>query len=75
MSASEHDDDHLVAYVAQDVHRALVSFEIDQICRAFHIDGRRPWRSASPTAGLGSDLPDDTPDADVLWISIDYAGT
>ena len=35
-----------VELIARDVHRALVSFEADRICRAFHVDGTTPWTLA-----------------------------
>lgn len=38
------------ALIARDVHQAVVSYEADRICRAFHIDGTQPW---STTAGAG----------------------
>ena len=66
----------LVLLIARDVHSALVSHETNRICRAFHVDGSRPWifRAAQPE--LGADLPDtDAPDAELLSIVIDYAQT
>ena len=35
-----------VALIARDVHRALVSYEADRICRSFHVDGAAPWTFA-----------------------------
>ncbi|MDE3203096.1 MAG: hypothetical protein KGQ66_02610 [Acidobacteriota bacterium] len=32
-----------LARLDRDLHRALVSYEADRICRAFFIDGTRPW--------------------------------
>jgi hypothetical protein len=41
--------EELIKLVGQDVHRALVFSEADRICRAFHVDGQRPWHlSARP---------------------------
>lgn len=48
----------LMPFVARDVHQALISHEADRICRAFHIDGRRPWRLAGPPPPLGAEPPD-----------------
>ena len=61
--------------VGRDVHRALVSFEADRICRAFYIDGSRPW-SLADAAGhgtLGADPPDVADHTQLLAVSIDYA--
>jgi hypothetical protein len=64
----------VVDLVAQDVHRALVAYEADRICRAFHIDRRRPWRLAAPELPLGADPPDTgASDAEWLSVSIEYA--
>jgi hypothetical protein len=68
------DDPELVVLVAQDVHRALVSHEADRICRALHVDARRPWRLAVPESPRGADPPDtDAHGAELLSISIKYA--
>ena len=32
-----------LAQLDRDLHRGLVSYEADRICRAFFIDGNRPW--------------------------------
>jgi hypothetical protein len=32
-----------LARIAEDVHRALVHYEADCVCRAFHVDGHRVW--------------------------------
>ena len=67
-------DGEVVDLVARDVHSALVSYEADRICRAFHIDCRRPWRLAAPEPPLGADPPDsEGSDGELLSVSIDYA--
>jgi hypothetical protein len=70
------DGPDVVALVGRDVHSALVSHEADRICRAFHVDGRRPWNVAIPELALGT-VPLDTEahDAELLSILIDYAET
>ena len=74
VEAASADTGELEAATARDVHRALVSQEADSICRAFHIDGRRPWRLAGPGTPLGADPPDThAPDAGVLSVSVAYA--
>jgi hypothetical protein len=76
LEAAAADDAEVVALVARDVHRALVSHETDRICRAFHVDGTRPWTFGVPEAALGADPPDThAHDAELLSISIDYADT
>ena len=76
LEAVSADGPDLVALVGRDVHRALVSHEADRICRAFHIDGSRPWNVAVPELALGA-VPFDTEahDAELLTILIDYAET
>ena len=65
--------EEVVALVGRDVHSALVLDEADRICRAFHLDGCRPWRLAIAESALGADPPDsDWPNAHFLSISIDY---
>jgi hypothetical protein len=60
----------VVTAVARDVHRALVFYEADRICRAFHVDGERAWRlddqhsGSPPGVGKGSG---------VLVLSVHYA--
>jgi hypothetical protein len=41
----------LIDAVAADVHRALVHYEADRVCRAFHVDGHRVWTLASADPG------------------------
>jgi hypothetical protein len=58
----------------RDVHRMLVLHEADRMCRAFYVDGRRPWRLAT----CGQELRQAGPGAgsspaDPLYITIDYA--
>jgi len=66
----------VLALVGRDVHRALVAHEADRICRAFHVDGRRPWGLGDRGFALGADPPDaDAPDAQLLSIDIDYPHT
>jgi hypothetical protein len=60
------DAEDMIALVMQDVHCAVVAFEADRVCRAFHIDGRRPWR----LAGSGDA---DAPDAQTLSLAVEYA--
>jgi hypothetical protein len=65
--------DELVMLVARDVHRALVSYEADGICRAFHLDGRRPWRLDAPMPPLGPEPADDgSAGSELLAISLTY---
>jgi hypothetical protein len=47
--------EQVIAAVQGDVHRMLVDYEVDQICRAFHVDGRRPFRlaRAEQSEGIG----------------------
>jgi hypothetical protein len=69
------DGPEVVALVGRDVHRALVLHEADRICRAFHIDGSRPWSLAVPESALGADPPDTEEHDAELSILIDYADT
>lgn len=64
----------LLGLVARDVHGALVSFEANRICRAFHIDGVRPWRIADEVTHdvPGADPPAIDDRTRVLALSIDY---
>jgi hypothetical protein len=62
--------------VERGVHRMLVLHEADRICRAFHVDGRRPWRLATCAqdlrqAGTG----DGSMSAEPLSITIVDAGS
>ena len=57
--------------IVRDVHRALVLYEADRICRAFHIDGRRPWAVADAGRALQSDPLRAA--AEVLSVSIRYS--
>lgn len=64
----------VVALIGRDVHRALVSHEANRICRAFYVDGSRPWRRAFVESDTQTNTPaTDEHDADVVFISIDYA--
>jgi hypothetical protein len=64
----------LVDQVGRDVHRALVLHEADRICRAFHVDGRRPWTLDASEVAPGADPPDtDAHDLARLSIVIDRA--
>lgn len=65
--------DELAYEVGRDVHRALVAYEADQICRAFHVDGCRPWRLAAADAPLGAEPPQTAEGSEPLAISITYA--
>jgi hypothetical protein len=66
----------LLAAVARDVHGGLVAYEADRICRAFHVDGTRPWRLIAPEPGGGADRPDrEDSDAAPLSLSLDYGDT
>ena len=49
------DSAQLLALVARDVHKALVLNEVDQICRAFHVDGHRPWQLGASTGEAGAE--------------------
>jgi len=70
------DGPDVVPLVGRDVHSALVLHEADRICRAFHVDGRRPWSLAVPESALGADPPDtEAHDAELLSILIDHADT
>lgn len=66
--------DWLVSAVATDVHRALVGYEADRVCRAFHVDGLLVWAVASGRAANGS--VDDLSDRALqpMTISISYTG-
>jgi hypothetical protein len=55
----------VILLVMQDVHRALVTYEADRVCQAFHIDGSRPWR-------LAGSLDDDAPGAQTLAVALQY---
>lgn len=65
--------DEFAYEVGQDVHRALVAYEADHICRAFHVDGCRPWRLATPDPPLGAEPPQMEEGSEPLAISIIYA--
>jgi hypothetical protein len=66
--------EELITLVGQDVHRALVFSEADRICRAFHVDGRRPWRISTPTRPPGTGQDDDADGhGEFLDISISYS--
>jgi hypothetical protein len=58
--------EELIPRVKRDVHRALVAWESDRICRALHVDGRRYWRADAGRSPLGADPPDAGWDADEL---------
>jgi hypothetical protein len=76
LDAVDADGPDVVALVGRDVHRALVWHEADRICRAFHIDGSRPWNVAVPESALGTvPLGTEAHDAELLTILIDYAET
>jgi hypothetical protein len=66
LSAVDGPTDQLASAVARDVHRMLVRYETDQICRAFHVDGRQPWQLEA-----NDDVRPST-DAESLAISITY---
>lgn len=58
--------------VAEDVHRALVHYEADRVCRAFHVDGHRTWTVVSGRSlPRGADGLDD-PRLQPLTIAICY---
>ena len=64
----------LADLVGRDVHRALVLHEADRICRAFHVDGRRPWTLDACEVAPGADPPDAAAhDLARLSILIDHA--
>ncbi|MHB1927929.1 MAG: hypothetical protein ACYDEN_05230 [Acidimicrobiales bacterium] len=66
--------DHLTGAVASDVHRALVHYEADRVCRAFHVDGHRVWFVASDRPPLrAADDPADSA-LEPLTITITHAG-
>lgn len=69
VEAGSADMDALVVLVARDVHRSLVFFEADRICRAFHVDGRRPWRLSVPKPPLGPE-PADLEAAGTEWLAL-----
>ena len=66
--------DHLVGAIAADVHRALVYYEADRVCRAFHVDGHRVWTVASDRRGRGGAGDPTDPQLRPLEIAISYAG-
>jgi hypothetical protein len=73
LEASESSAEELHILVVQDVHRAVVLFEADRICRAFHVDGQRPWRLADPAPGLGAEPPDANAQRALLAVSVCYS--
>lgn len=66
--------DRIVGAVATDVHRALVHYEADRVCRAFHVDGRAVWAVASGRAvELGADELGD-PRLQPMTVSVVHTG-
>jgi hypothetical protein len=64
----------VLALVGRDVHSALVLHEADRICRAFYVDGSRPWNLGIPEPVVRADAPDtEAQGAELLFIVIDYA--
>jgi hypothetical protein len=63
------DTEELLASMKRDIHGALVAWEADRICHAFHLDGRRLWQLAAtpPTGGETLD-----PQAEPIALVIDY---
>lgn len=67
------DAETLIGAVQCDVHGAVVAWEADRICRAFHIDRRRPWRLAASEPPLGAEpAADDEEIDDILTVTITY---
>lgn len=56
--------ENLMQAVCQDVHRLLIRYETDRICRAFHVDGRQVWRLGQSGDG----------EAEPLSVSVTYVG-
>ena len=54
----------------RDIHGALVGCEAALICRAFYVDGRRPWRLAADDSTEGVEATDR--DMEVVSVAIDY---
>lgn len=76
LEAVNADAPELVAMVARDVHGGLVAHEADRICRAFHVDGSRPWRLvATEPSGAADRLAPDHTEAAPLSLSIGYGDT
>jgi hypothetical protein len=74
LDAVDADSPEVIDLVGRDIHRALVSHEVDRICRAFCVDGRRVWRLDVPGVALGPHRPDtDVQDLEQLSITIRYA--
>ncbi len=70
---SDADAETVIGFVGRDIHGALVAWEADRICRAFHIDRRRRWRLLVPGATLGPDPAEDDGDVDeILTFTIAY---
>jgi hypothetical protein len=67
--------EELIKLVGQDVHRALVFSDADAICRAFHVDGQRPWRLAAIQPHLDAETGDEEAQGELLSISITYSNT
>jgi hypothetical protein len=65
--------DELITLITHDVHRALIYFEANRICQAFHVDGRRPWRLATPAADLRDTPEDEGVGSTPLAISVGYS--
>ena len=65
--------EELILLAGQDVHRALVFFEASRICRAFHVDGRRPWRVVAPEPTLGANPTDEDARSTPITILVSYA--
>ena len=66
--------DRLVSAVATDVHCALVHYEADRVCRAFHVDGLPVWAVASGRAADRSADDRADPRLQPMTISIAHAG-
>lgn len=70
------DVETLLPLVGRDVHGALVSYELDRICRAFRVDGRQPWHLIGRQQRLEAGPPKSAAmTGEPLSISITYGST
>lgn len=68
------DAEALIGLVQRDVHGAVVAWEADRICRAFCIDGRRPWRLSAPGTPLGLEATANDQSVDeVVSVTVSYS--
>jgi hypothetical protein len=74
LSVADGATDDLVEAIVRDVHRLVVRFETDRVCRAFHVDGRQIWRLAqSDGSQPGVRRNGNSPDTEPLSVTVVYA--